>query len=165
MFLVFSHFTFHLCVSVHEFVLGEDGFEPCRAVLLGVVAGFSHAPQYLGALAVLVGRDLFEVVERPIHLVTVDVVDLHTFGTRSDPCLPHEMVAAFAAEMAHAGVRRVHVWTVVLRARGVDWFDLVEGSTVVGEGEKVPVSGAVESRFRSNRSPVGIRTGASYPFG
>ena len=137
---MFGHFTFHLGVSVHEGELGEDVLKPCRAVLLGVVAGFAHAAEDFGALAVLGRRDLFEVGERPIHHIAVDVVDLHTFSPRSDPSLVHEMVAEFVAELAHLGVLATTL--VVLHARGVARFDLAEGGTVVGEGEEVPAGGA-----------------------
>ena len=94
----------HLLGSVHEVITGEDGFEPGLRDGSWIGTGGAHGAEDLGSLAVLGRRDLFEVRERPVYYVAVNVVDLHTFGARSDEGLPDEMMAGATAEMAHTRV-------------------------------------------------------------
>lgn len=96
----------HLFGSVHEVVMGEDGFESGLGDGCRVGAGFAHGAEDLGSLAVLGRRDLFEVRKRPIEDVAVEVVDLHTFGARSDEGLPDEMMAGANAETSHIRVSK-----------------------------------------------------------
>ena len=99
-------FAGHLLGSVHEVEAGKDGFEPGLGDGCRVGAGFAHGAEDLGSLAVLGRRDLFEVRERPIEDFAVEVVDLHTFGARTDEGLPDEMMAGATAEMAHTRVSK-----------------------------------------------------------
>ena len=94
----------HLLGSVHEVITGEDGFESGLGDGCRIGTGGAHGAEDLGSLAVLSRRDLFEVRERPIKDVAVNVVDLHTFSARSDEGLPDEMMAGATAEMAHTRV-------------------------------------------------------------
>ena len=96
----------HLFGSVHEVEGGEDSFESGLGDGCRVGAGFAHGAEDLGSLAVLGRRDLFEVRKRPIEDVAVEVVDLHTFGSRTDEGLPDEMMAKAVAEIAHLWVSR-----------------------------------------------------------
>ena len=97
-------FAGHLLGSVHEAITGEDGFEPGLGYGYRVGTGGAHGAEDLGSLAVLGRRDLFEVIERPVHLIAVHMVYLHTFGARTDPSLPNESVARTGTEMAHTRV-------------------------------------------------------------
>ena len=65
--------------------------------------GAEHAQQFR-ALAVLRGRDLLQIVERPVQLVAVNVVNLEPFSSRPDKSFVHQMVAATVTEMTHAGI-------------------------------------------------------------
>ena len=100
-----------------DFEPGEEGFElveghGVEAEIVCALEGqpvvrneFAQLAQIACTADVLHWCDLPEVVEAPIHLVTVDVVDLHAFGTRTDEGLPHQMMTETAAEMAHTWVR------------------------------------------------------------
>ena len=92
--------------AVHEVITGEDGFKPGLEDGSWIGTGGAHGAEDLGALAVLGRCDLFEVIERPIHLIAVDVVDLHAGCTRSDPSLVDEMVAETVTEIGHRGISR-----------------------------------------------------------
>ena len=92
--------------AVHEVITGEDGFKPGLEDGSWIGTGGAHGAEDLGSLAVLGRRDLFEVRKRPIEDVAVEVVDLHTFGARTDEGLPDEMMAEATAEMAHIRVSK-----------------------------------------------------------
>ena len=95
----------------------EDGAELFRGHLFGVTSGLSECAQQSCSPAVFGRCNLFEVVERPIKFVAVDVVDLKAFGAWTDESLPNEMVTETSPELAHLGVRRMHVRSISLLCR------------------------------------------------
>ena len=105
-FAVAGEVEIHPGVGIAEAVLAEDGLQFAAGHLLGVAAVETQFTQQDCTLAVLGRCDLFEVVKRPIHLIAVDVVDLHTFGARTDPSLPNEMMAETGTKIMHLGISR-----------------------------------------------------------
>ena len=126
-----------------DFEPGEEGFElveghGVEAEIVCALEGqpvvrneFAQLAQIACTADVLHWCDLPEVVEAPIHLVTVDVVDLHAFGTRTDEGLPHQMMTETAAEMAHTWVRSaMRVRFVTSHRRTKTRFEFFTGSIV-----------------------------------
>lgn len=104
--LMAGDFAGHLLGSVHEVEGGEDSFESGLGDGSWIGTCGAHGAEDLGSLAVLGGCDFFEVRKRPIEDVAVEVVNLHTFGARTDEGLPDEMMAGATAEMAHIRVSK-----------------------------------------------------------
>ena len=85
----------------------------------------------LGAFAVLGRGHLLKVVETPIHLVAVDVIDLHAFGSRTDEGLPHQMMTETGTEMAHTWVSpAMRVRFVTSHRRAKTRFEFFAGGIV-----------------------------------
>ena len=82
----------------------EDSFEFVLSDLLGVAPDTPENAENFRAFAVLLWRNLFEVFERPIENVPVDVVDVHAGCTRSDKGLVDEMMAVTTVEISHRRV-------------------------------------------------------------
>lgn len=91
-------------MRVSKCVLCEDLEEFLPAHLLGLSPDGAEDAQDLGSLAVLFRRDLFEVGEGPVHLVAVEVVDLHAGCTWSDESLVDEMMTEAVFKIVHNGV-------------------------------------------------------------
>lgn len=100
----------HAVGGVDKVVAVEDVEEFGAGHEARVTTDRTEDTQEFGALAVLRGGDFVEIGERPVHLVTVDVVDFEAFGARSDESHPDEMMAETVREMAHLRIRRMHVW-------------------------------------------------------
>ena len=131
-------FAGHLLGCVHEDITGEDGFEPGLGDGSWIGTGGAHGAEDLGSLAVLGWRDLFEVGERPVEFVAVNVVDLHAFGARTDEGLIDEMMAEAVAVIAHTGVSRTP-FVRIRRSRISAWFEFASFGVVesaVGAGEE-----------------------------
>ena len=99
-----------IVLMFYEGVLVEDFEELFPAHVERVATDGTEDLQETGTLAVLGRSDVLEVVERPVHLVPVEMVDLHgefsaigclVEGTRSNPRERHEDVAVDATEMPH----------------------------------------------------------------
>ena len=92
-----------------------EDFEEFGAGHLERVAtdGAEHAQQ-LRAFAVLGRRNLLEIVQTPVQLVAVNVVDFEPFGSRSNEGFVHQMVAKTVSVRAHFWIRRMHVRAVLL---------------------------------------------------
>ena len=99
-------FAGHLLGSVYKVEAGKDGFEPGLGDGCRISTGGAHGTEDLGSLAVLDRRYLFEVRERPVEFVAIDMVDLHAGCTRCDESLPDEMVAKTGVEIGHASICR-----------------------------------------------------------
>ena len=87
--------------------------------LFGVSSGVAQDTQDTRTATVLRGRDLLQIVERPVHYIAVDVIDLHAFGARSDKGLPHEMMTETAGVLPHIWIPRMTPFPVtrLMRAR------------------------------------------------
>lgn len=94
-------------IEVVEVVMREEVEQFGAGHLFGVSAGLAQDTQDTCTATVLGGRDLLQIIERPVHDVTVDVIYLHAFGSRSDESLPHEMMTVTVGEMAHRWIPRM----------------------------------------------------------
>lgn len=133
--------------GIDDAVLAEDGLQFVAGHHLGVAAVGTENAQQLGALAVLGRCDLFKVIERPVHLIAVHMVDLHAGCTRTDPSLPDESVARAVSEIAHTRISRTAI--MILLARAKSGFYLVHDTSLVGDlhvidGEEPAVLRAVK---------------------
>lgn len=91
-------------IEVVEVVMREEVEQFGAGHLFGVSAGLTQDTQDTCTATVLSGRDLLQIIERPVHDVTVDVIYLHAFGSRSDESLPHEMMTETAGEVPHTWI-------------------------------------------------------------
>lgn len=91
-------------MRVSKCVLCEDRLQFFPAHLPWLSPDRAEDAQDLGSLAVLFRRDLFEVGEGPVHLVAVEVVDLHAGSTWPDESLVDEMMAEAVFKIVHNGV-------------------------------------------------------------
>ena len=122
---------------------GEEGFElveghgveaeiVCALEGLPVVRDeFAKLAQIACTADVLHRRNLPEVVETPVEFVTVDVVDFHAFGTRTNEGLPHQMMTETVTENAHTWVRpAMRVRFVTSHRRAKTRFEFFTGGVV-----------------------------------
>ena len=123
-------FAGHLFGSVDKVIAGKDGFEPGLGDGSRIVTGGTHSAEDLGSLAVLGRCDFFEVIERPVHLIAVDVVYLHAFGTRTNPSLPNESVARTGIEIAHTRISRTAIMIILARAK--TGFKFAHDTSLIG---------------------------------
>lgn len=91
-------------IEVVEVVMREEVEQFGAGHLFGVSSGLAQDTQDTRTATVLGGRDLLQIIERPVHFIAVDVIDLHAFGAWSDEGLPHEMMTETAAEVPHTWI-------------------------------------------------------------
>ena len=91
-------------LGVCKIILVEDSEQFISAYLPWITSNAPKHTQQFRALAVLRRGDILEIIGTVIAPVTVNVVDLHTFGSRTNPRERHERVAVHAVEMPHNGV-------------------------------------------------------------
>ena len=106
-----------------QVVLALEGLPVVRNLLL-------QDTQIPRTTAVLSRRYFSEIIERPVELVAVDVVDLHAFCAWSDKGLIDEMMTESVGVLSHHWIRRMHVWSVLLRVPRIGVFDCMTGSIV-----------------------------------
>ena len=98
-----AHIAVHAGIEIEvvEVVMREEVEQFGAGHLFGVSSGLAQDTQDTRTATVLGGRDLLQIIERPVHFIAVDVIYLHAFGARSDEGLPHEMMTETAGEVRH----------------------------------------------------------------
>ena len=113
----------HAVGGVDKVVAVEDVEEFGAGHASGVTTDRTEDTQEFGTFAVLSRGDFVEIGEGPVEFVAVNVVDFEAFGAWSDEGLPDKMMTEPIGEIAHAWIRRMHVWPVLLHPRSEMWFE------------------------------------------
>ena len=146
----------HPGVGIAEAVLTEDGLQFVAGHLLRVSSVGTEDAQQDCALAVFLRRDLFEVIERPVHLIAVHMVYLHAGRTRTDESLVDEMVAETVSELTHASICR-SAFMRIRRSRISARFEFASFGGIelaVGAGEESFAADRFRWHLFDNRSPT-----------
>ena len=137
-FNMMAHIAVHAGIEIEvvEVVMREEVEQFGAGHLFGVSSGLAQDTQDTRTATVLGGRDLLQIVERPVHDVAINMVDFHAFRARSDEGLPHEMMAPSAAKMRHQRITGMYIrfsfkifWNAWLEFPSFRVVKLAEGAT------------------------------------
>ena len=127
---------------IEEFIAGH---------LTWVTSDGTENTEQFGSFAVLGRSDPLEVGSTPVEDVSVDMIALIAFGTRSEPSEGHEHVAGSAAAGADVRVRRMDVVgsfeaSVPLGAESAEAIASETGLAITDEpiGEELSIAGAID---------------------
>ena len=153
------HIAVHAGIEIElvEVVMREEVEQFGAGHLFGVSSGLAQDTQDTCTATVLGRCDLLQIVERPVHHIAVDVIDLHAFGSRSDEGLPHEMMTVTAGEMAHKWIPRMTPFPVTrLMSARFKFFAIGIVEAAVRTAEKGLATYAFRWHLFVNRRPTSI---------
>ena len=86
---------------ISEFIFCENRLQFLSAHLFGISPDRPQHAQQSRSLAVLLRRDILQIIDATIASVAVQMVYLHAIRSRPNPCERNERVTVHAVEMPH----------------------------------------------------------------